>query len=388
MKRLALAALLLALAFALPLRAEEPARFLIERIDVRNLVHASADVVKSESRLREGNAYGEAELRDANHRIKRLPFVLDAAFSLEKGSVRDAYVLVITVNETRPLFYLLDAVYFEKANGRIVIDSTDAAVLGARMFVGRSDVVHLAAVEHKDDRPFEANYSSIQAGYTRYGLFDGRVFATFTIDRNLRSTSVDEQAKIEPGALIGVALSPNRTLTVSYTAVDLSSERSRHAERMLQARFAYNTTDHPFFPNDGSLLSIAPLFARTDVFSSTQPLVHSQDVGVEAEVARYLPLTDRFTFGADATGGLVREQEHGASFVSRTARYGAAFLKISRRMGALDADSDHRIELTLRSVSKQHDFTPLFRDASTQLSVTWVRRNAWGILRLGVGYAR
>lgn len=386
MKRLALAALLLAL--AMPLCAQETSRFLIERIDVRHLVHASADVVKSESRLHEGASYTESELRDANHRIKRLPFVLDAAFSLEKGSVRDAYVLVITVNETRPFFYLLDLVYFKKAGGLSDVDSTDAAILGGRIFAGRNDVVHLALVEHKDDRPFESNYSSIQAGYTRYGLFDGRVFASFTIDRNL-PTGPQEQPKTQPGAVVGVSLSPNRTLTVSYSAVDLSSTRSRHAERMLEARFAYNTTDHPFFPNEGSLLSVAPLFVRTDVFSSAQPLIHSQDVGVEAEVARYVPLTDRFTFAADANGGLVREQQRGASFTSRTARYGAAFLKLSRRMGALDsADSDHRIELTLRGVSKQHDFFPIFRDASTQLSVTWVRRSAWGILRLGVGYAR
>jgi hypothetical protein len=103
------ARVLLLLFLIVPVRAEEPARFLIERIDVRHLVHASPDVIKSESHLREGQAYSENDLRAANNLIKRLPFVLDAAFSLERGSVRDSYVLVITVNEARPLFYLFDA---------------------------------------------------------------------------------------------------------------------------------------------------------------------------------------------------------------------------------------------------------------------------------------
>src|SRR4051812_46655659 len=106
------AALLLLFALAFPAFAQE--RFLIERIDVRHLVHASADVVRAESRLREGQQYDENELRDANNRIKRLPFVLDAAFTLERGSVRDAYVLAITINETKPFFYLWDTVFYKR----------------------------------------------------------------------------------------------------------------------------------------------------------------------------------------------------------------------------------------------------------------------------------
>ena len=55
----ATAALLVLL--ALPAYAQE--RFLIERIDVQHLVHASADVIRAESRLREGERYDESELR-------------------------------------------------------------------------------------------------------------------------------------------------------------------------------------------------------------------------------------------------------------------------------------------------------------------------------------
>src|SRR5207253_1347510 len=89
--------------------ADDVPRFLIERIDVRNLRHASPEIVIAESRLKEGVAYDERELAAASDRINRLPFILEAAFSLEKGSVRDSYVLAITVSETKPFFYVLDA---------------------------------------------------------------------------------------------------------------------------------------------------------------------------------------------------------------------------------------------------------------------------------------
>src|SRR4051794_36154153 len=102
----------LLLLLSAPLRAEEPVRFFVERIDVRNLRHAGREVIVSEARLHEGGAYSEAELREANDRIERLPFVLDAQFSLEKGSRRDAYVLVISVEETKPFFYGIDMTLF------------------------------------------------------------------------------------------------------------------------------------------------------------------------------------------------------------------------------------------------------------------------------------
>ena len=84
---------------AAPLFAQDGAttpNFFIEKIEVR------------ETRLREGEEYSEAELRDASARLMRLPFLLSAEFSLEKGSERGRYVLVVTINETKPFFYALD----------------------------------------------------------------------------------------------------------------------------------------------------------------------------------------------------------------------------------------------------------------------------------------
>src|ERR1051326_2114978 len=87
----------------------QPASFFIERIEVRNATRVSPQVVIAESLLHEGTTVTEGELRAASQRLARLPFLLSADFTLEKGSSRDKDVLVIKVVETKPFFFLLDA---------------------------------------------------------------------------------------------------------------------------------------------------------------------------------------------------------------------------------------------------------------------------------------
>src|SRR5688572_9758135 len=87
-------------------QAPEPARFLLESIVVEGVQRdAPREIVAGESLLKPGNEYTEQELREAVYRIKRLPFMVDADFSLRKGSERGTYELVILVKETSVLFY-------------------------------------------------------------------------------------------------------------------------------------------------------------------------------------------------------------------------------------------------------------------------------------------
>src|SRR5438270_12828530 len=87
---------------------EEPAtaqettdRFLIEKITVEGPKAAVANIVRVEMLLREGGSYTEDQLRQAIYRVHRLPFVLDASFSLRKGSRRGAFELVVEVQPAR-----------------------------------------------------------------------------------------------------------------------------------------------------------------------------------------------------------------------------------------------------------------------------------------------
>jgi hypothetical protein len=367
---------LLLLACASASFAEE--RFLIERIDVRKLVHASADVIRAESRLQAGDAYAEADLRAASDRVRRLPFVLDAVFSLERGSVRDAYVLVITVSETRPLFFRYQLVpLFESQHA----SADNDALVGARWFAGSRGVFHVAAIAHESDRPFESSYVSGQAGYTRYGLFDDRAFATLTLD-HFSPRETHGRGGTVPGGLMGIWLTDNQTLTLSYHGVDSGS--NRRTERIFESRLAYNTTNHPEFPSEGSLVSIAPVFAWIDYLDPTKAAVHDFDVALEGHAARYWTVAEGYTAAAILDGGLLHIEEKGALHRKLTPGYGTVALQLSRVIGDDRAD-ERRLELTLQGVSRHRQFVPLL--SSTQASITWVRRNAWGTLRLGVGYA-
>ncbi|PYQ83459.1 MAG: hypothetical protein DMG02_33665 [Acidobacteria bacterium] len=85
---------------------------------------------------------------------------------------------------------------------------------------------------------------------------------------------------------------------------------------------------------------------------------------------------------------MIRVITRGGSNIKRNAGYGSAMLRLSRALhDPNDADVQDRAELSLRAVSHQRDATPFRRDSSLQLNAAWVHRNAWGLVRLGLGYA-
>lgn len=372
---------LLLLASAPIVRAEE--RFLITRIEVRNLAHASADVIKSESRLREKESYDESELREANDRIRRLPFVLDASFSLERGEAHGEHVLVVTVTETRPIFFRFDLVPFLQSRDNLGFIGNDS-LLGGRWFAGRRDVFHLAGFSHESERPFESSYVALQAGYTRYGLFDDRAFATLTVSRYAPYSNSGQTGRLVPGAVLGVSLSPNRTLTISYSGVD-SGVSARRAERILEARLAHNTTDHPYFPSKGSVLSVAPVVAWIDAIGRDRVAFHDFDLAIDAHAARYWTLNERLTGAAIFDGGAVHVDQRKANASRKfNVAYGSATFNLLRAIGDTNRESDRRIELSLRVATHHREVVPFADNA--QVNLAWVRRNGWGVLRLGLGY--
>ena len=81
--------------------------FYIETITVKT-ERLSPEIVRSESLLQEGAEYSEPELRQAVRRVNQLPFVLATEFTLNRGSERGRYELVIRVEETRRWFFNVD----------------------------------------------------------------------------------------------------------------------------------------------------------------------------------------------------------------------------------------------------------------------------------------
>ncbi|HEX6088027.1 MAG TPA: hypothetical protein VF266_26090 [Thermoanaerobaculia bacterium] len=391
--------LILLLLAAVPLSAQD-AQFFIERIEVRNHKRVSKDVIVAESRLREGRAYSEEELRDASTRLGRLPFLLSTEFALEKGSERGRHVLVLTVHETRPFFYLIDAVaYFDPQQGPLTADedsrgaTSENLALGFRWFVGRRGALHVGLSGIDRNREFAREYGAFSVGYTQYDLFGTRAFATL----NVRQPIEPSGGRLSPQLVVGVPLSANQTVTVLYDELHTRGLD----QRLVTARWSYNTTNEPFFPTRGSLVYAGPVAGWLDGTgrgNSRGLVTHSNFIGVEGGAARYFELAERDTVWSDLRAEWARN-DYRASDVpggrDESTRYGSIGLGYSRSLWSREqrANGDSRFELTgrysrrSRSLEEQSVvFTGRDREVA-QVAGAWVRRSSWGTLRLGVGYA-
>lgn len=269
----------------------EPARgglsevpsFFIERIRVENLRRATPDLVIAESLLLEGQTYDEIELRQAVFRIQRLPFVLDAGFSLAKGSERGRYELVITVEEIRRFFFGEDAVFTHFTNS-VAFDTLFARdwsvspgpLAGVRFFVGRYGVLFGSV----------AGGRGFQAGYTHYDLFGRRGFLSLGLTANgccqvqvfplgldpTFSSWQNEGDSREARLTVGLPLEGD--LGVRFEVVSQASEEGERrsllgldrprgtleyedlAQRRASLALTYDSTDDPVFPSQGISASL------------------------------------------------------------------------------------------------------------------------------------
>jgi hypothetical protein len=393
-----------------------PPRFFIERIEVRDAERVSPDVVIAESRLRAGEEYSEADLRDASSRLSRLPFLLSAEFSLEKGSERGRYVLVLTIAETKSFFYSIDLrpVW---TNGVVEADYSDrdggeetTGALGMRWFVGRRGALHVALLTTEYDPGFAKDYAAVAVGYTQYDLFGTRAFATL----NLKRVITEQGSSITPQIVVGVPLSANQTLTVELDETRTGGETlilghefdAQRGQRIGGATWSYNTTNRPFLPTRGTLLSVRGRASWADSATYATMLipgapfpsyvvsadtVHSKARELTAKAARYWELSDRSSvsagiegvwasFRADSKVLGVFEDDLTRAVVSAGYSY-SLWAAPSTRNG------DSRLELNVRAGSRFVDYFGQARYDQRQVSASWVRRSSWGTLRLGAGFA-
>jgi len=346
----------------------EPARFLIEKITVEGPKAAAANIVRTESLLREGGSYSEEQLRQAIYRIHRLPFVLDAGFSLRKGSRRGAFELVIAVEPAR-WFFLdqwargyrfgeplhLETRGFTSDDRRYSV--TVGGLAGARLFVGSSGVA-FAALDSEE---------GFQVGFTQYDLFhhkgviasagfstnaccvseplplglDPR-FATWSFS-NSRRLSLDLTIPLGGPQSLQIALSDRaggaglRAEILTEPSVQEGGlDGSELSYRRAEAKWVYDTSDDPVVPSRGATLSLgleAARFAGHGLVSanvrrpqegvSPAPNFSAQQVVAAASAIRYWPITPRQTLSGTVRLAVGRSQVRNllddASFTRATA---------------------------------------------------------------------
>lgn len=442
--RAILCLVLLSLA-ALPAYAQEeptpePARFLIEKITVEGPKAAPANIVRAETLLKEGESYTEEQLRQAVYRVHRLPFVVDASFSLRKGSERGAYELVIEVQPARWFFYdhWIRAFRFDEPldlddSFQRGLDSSYSlgGLAGARLFVGRSGVL-FAALDSED---------GAQLGFTQYDLFGRGILASAGVSRNLcclqevlplgldptfSSWTYEESNKLSLSLSvplggrqsIQVAVSERRGEVFDRDEVLLLSSNFfgfldegdlRH--RRAEAKWVYDTSDDPLLPTRGVSTSAGLEASRFEgrnlreiTFFGVPEPVERQLPNYEAEQVvaavsgiRHWSVTPRQT--VSATGRIAFGQSHVENLLADDQiqpatdldYYGgsvgvqhAVMLKRSREAGnATDLRLETGVELGAERISPGFTRNPLER---LQIWTGFVFRHQWGRIRLMLSY--
>jgi hypothetical protein len=298
---------------------EDTARFLIQTITVETDREASAEIIKSETLLKEGETYTEDDLRQAIARVHRLPFVLDASFSLRKGSERGTYELVVETHTARWFFFdrgvqvtSFDRAYALEGN---FLSGTHYAVsqtglIGGRLFVGRSGVLYGSLGIHQD---LVNDGTGIEIGYTHYDLFGRGAVADASYSTNYCCTTEVLPLGISPGLEVwdwerderaalslSIPLSSNRSLQLGWTERwgDAGNHRrilfddylpyiqdsvfaGDQSSRQASARWVQDTSDDPLLPSRGSVLSAGLEYISFDAERLRAFHIQGQDLPVE-----------------------------------------------------------------------------------------------------------
>lgn len=249
--------LLLTLLLAVPLFAQS--QHSVARIEVRGNV--PTDIVLSQSAVSEGKTYSVRDLDVAVARLRRLPFVYDARYSMEGNT------LVFEVNAVSPFFGDLNA-----SGNRFHGDDRGDTLLGAggRKFLGSRGVAmgHIGG----DFDGGEAR-TIVDAEYAHYGIAGTRLFATAGLGYAFRhEENVDSDPSLR--LTVGYPLTIRQTLSASFVTSGFTSSRripilsqtleSKLDQRALSLRWAYDTTDDPFFARSGESISVTPSWIDDD----------------------------------------------------------------------------------------------------------------------------
>ncbi len=386
--------------------AQAPPQFVIETIEVTGLTRPAAQsIVLAESRLEAGQSYTEGQLAEAVYRVRRLPFVLDAQLALKKGSERGSYVLVITVEPTRPVFYEASYSGFVDTEGDLHNDS--AVSFGARHFVGRHGLVfgNLLKGEGIDEVP-------VQLGYTRYDIFGTGSFVTVIAAGAVGSDERDTYSVLtEIGVPLDLRSSLRGQLAWSESDFDergFGDDPESRGERRSEALSAalswvYDTTDDPFFPTQGTRSTVGASVGRSQTRGSTVFLDQRFDDDFEqtlwrvtADGARHFRISPRRSVSVGAGAAWNRAESDveppapAADFrfdiESYTAQANVGYAYDFLPASPPSAWGDLRWETRLAVGVVAYDDSSVGDSSSASLSTSLVFRHAWGISRLSLTY--
>lgn len=383
--------------------------FRLSRIEVQNTNRVSPRLIVAETLLREGQNYTEDDVRTAVARLGRLPFLLNASYTLNNG------VLVITVTEMRQFSVVLDArgILFGDRN----YSSTDFdydfsdpttpwknAAVGLRWQTDGAGTAHAVLTVLRNRQGLSKNYSAYEIGYTRYDLFGTRLFARANVRSPVDSL---EEKTFTPSVLIGFPVTSSQTLTFEHVDTLFESHTFRlvgndfrvlHAERLLTLAWTYDTTNAPYAPTRGTFVRLAPMrWMRDDAdFESVRTperfipnATHINANGVDVAAVHHWELSERHSMSLGMSGGWAEiDREHNPPRASSTGTRSKTAYEIleggySRALGSTRLELEGRLIINQRNDPSGDDTN----ESSFEVGANWVWRSTWGTVRAGLNYA-
>ncbi|HEY2322050.1 MAG TPA: hypothetical protein VGJ82_04215 [Thermoanaerobaculia bacterium] len=374
----------------------------IERIDI-SARRTSSEILISEMRLpKDRSSYTADEIEQAISRLRRLPFVADATYTLESGVTPGARVLHVTVMDETPLHFRFDISGVAQRSGYVM----SLVQAGLRYFPGRSGVLDLTLgglASAAGGGTGVVHFGEVTGEYTRYGLFGTSAFAGIGVTSDYNAAN----RLISPVVLAGVPLNQTQTIRATYARSGDKNDSSSVAK----AEWLLETIDDPYFARRGVSVAIGPQrekLRHVEDFVLTTPKpgggvirtpVHIDDTtrgnGVGVDASKYWPRAEHAALWARLNGtyfaerGLEKEPPLGTHTSSTRRELGDLFGGVAYNFDHWRTDSDEfdrkRLEFGAgyhRDWSKSNGFA--FERSGPELFASGTYRNRYVNFRVSV----
>ena len=249
-----LLALIAVLLFVVPLAAQT--RHQIFKIEFRSRI--PSNILLTQSALTADRTYTDEELQLALARLRRLPFVYAASYTMEGSTI------IIEVIDEYRLFYHLDTL------GQIVSSGGGGgghvgADIGGRLYAPWGGVGRLSYGIQSESG---GRGNEFTAEYAQYGLAGSRLFAILAVSKPTKSGS-----STHPSGMIGYPLTLRQTVYVrgfktkfsDFEAAGTSGGfSSSDEEENVAAGWRWDTTNDPLFATRGLAAQIERGSTKTE----------------------------------------------------------------------------------------------------------------------------
>lgn len=383
---------LIALALLLTAASALAQSTVIERIDVAT-THVKPGIIRSETRLHAGRAYTTGQIDQALYRVRRLPFVIDATYTLEPGSAPDTRVLTLHVIEEQRFHYTFDAQGVAQRGGYV----TSTASLGLHFFPtssGLLDVNMGGMGASAGGGAGSGHFGDISAQYTGYGLFGSSAFAGIGVTTRYNGGG---ERLTSPLGLAGIPLTQTQTVLGTYERSGLKSNNNS----LLTVQWLLETTDDRYFARRGLSLAAGPQWQKSH-FAATfnsppHVLVVDDNVkskGFVAAAEKFWPVAAHSALWARANGSALTDSptSNGVKIPDTHRQLGDALIGVAQNIDlwrGTEADGFHRLRVELgvgyHRDRQKHTFSTEDRSGG-ELFVNVTHRSRYGVFRLGVSF--